>query len=157
MYSVPEIEHANGGLKRLRELGHELNQQDARELHYSRLWTDSGIGIALVARNGTFLLLNNDYAKLLHVPVEMAIGTRWQDYTPEPDLSKDQHLVDQCIAGLLDGYTLPKLYGAPGNYSYVLMRVSAIRNELGELLYFFVTAQDLNRTEMLRMLQELDD
>lgn len=151
------IEYANGGLVRLRQLTEELNNADSTELHYSRLWRDSGLGIAIVASNGTFLSLNKDYAQYLHCPIEMVVGTRWQDYTPEPERSQDQALVDKCLAGLIDGYVLPKRYGKNGNYSYVLLRVHAIRNEKNEFQYFFKTAQDLDHADLLKRLKGINE
>lgn len=152
----PELEHANGGLKRLRQLTDNLNRNDSVELHYSRLWRDSGLGIALVASDGVFMSLNDDYAKLLGVPAEMAVGNKWQDYTPEPYLSKDIALAKRCIEGDLDGYTLPKVYRRHRHQGFCIMRVSAIRDELSSFLYFFVTAQDIDHEQLLKHLKELN-
>lgn len=152
-----EIVRPNGDFDNLKRITEKLNFQDAVEFRYREIWNNAGIGIAIVSASDFFLDINEDYAQILGRPRKQIIGHRWQEFTPEPDLSIDQALVDECLNGKRDAYVLPKRYKTKDGFAYVILRVHLVRGERNQPLYFFVTAQNIgDKEEILKQLRGLN-
>ena len=104
------LQTANGGLERLRQLNELLAREEKVDAVYRHLWSATDLGVALVADEGQFLDCNEAYAQILGRKINDVLGETWQSMTPEPDRSIDQAKVDACLRGESEGYFLLKRY-----------------------------------------------
>lgn len=109
----------------------------------------SAIGIALVTPSGAFMDVNPALCRMLDRDAVSLMGITWQDVTHPDDLSADQGLADELLAGDRDWYRLRKRYLRPdGSQVWGDLSVSAARDASGQLSHF--VAQVLDVTEHVR-------
>ena len=73
----------------------------------------AGIGMALVAPEGTFLDVNPALCAMLDRDAATLMSSTWQQITHPSDLAVDLDLVSDLLAGRRDSYRLRKRYLRP--------------------------------------------
>lgn len=107
-------------------------QHEARELlaaseaMFRQAMNDAPIGMCLVAPTGEFLAVNASLCELLARDEATLQATTWQQMTHPDDVSVDQGLVDDILAGRRDTYRLRKRYLRPdGQVEWVSSSLTA--------------------------------
>lgn len=105
----------------------------------------SSIGAAFVEEGGGILRANAALCKIWGRTLEQVLSLLWPEITPEPDLSKDLHLLGQLRRGEIDCYSLVKRYMLlDGDMRWA--RLTVWRFEIdGNFICYAVTVEDLGR------------
>lgn len=119
----------------------------------------SGVGMALVAPDGSFLEVNDALCAILdRTRAELAAAT-WQELTHPDDVAKDVALVQGMLESQREGYRLAKRYLRPdGTIVHGDLSVACVRGESGALEYFISQIVDVSENwalaERYRLLAE---
>ncbi len=119
----------------------------------------SAIASCLVAPDGAVLWANDAMCALFARTADELGRSTWQQLTHADDLTSDQYLVDDVIAGQRDSYRLRKRYLRPdGSIVWGDLTVSAVRDASDALRVFLSQVVDVTtevaRTERFRVLSE---
>ena len=114
----------------------------------------AAIGMALVAPDGTWLMVNKALCDLLGYDEDVLLKMTFQDITHPDDLEEDLHHVQQVLSGGIDTYQMEKRYfHRNGSTIHVLLSVSLVRDESKAPLFFISQIQNI--TERKQLEQEL--
>ena len=105
-------------------------------------------GVALVAFDGTFVDVNEAYARTVGRSREAMRGLPFAAITHPDDLADDERLAADTAAGRIPGYRLHKRYVRPdGSVVPVLLSVSLVRDDDDVPAHFVVQIVDLTEVE----------
>ena len=108
------------------------------------------IGMALVAPDGRWLMVNRAICEIVGYSEPELLTKTFQDITHPEDLEADLHYVDRMLAGELGEYTMEKRYvQASGEIVWVLLSVSLVHDDAGAPLYFVAQVQDISAQKSL--------
>ena len=136
------------------------------EERFANAFEYAAIGMALVAPEGRWLVVNQALCELVGYPAEELLTKTFQDITHPNDLETDLAYVRQVLAAEIRSYRLEKRYFHKLGYTvWVLLSVSLVRDAHGQPLYFISQIQDITdrkraeetlreREEQLRLITE---
>lgn len=102
------------------------------------VWEHAVAPMCFVSKNGTFLRVNPAMADLLGYTTHELLKFRFHEITHPQDIDADQEMVDACIAGKIDGYSMTKRYITKrGESVWIRLRVDCVKDvTTGELVLF---------------------
>jgi len=131
------------------------DQPDVDALLFESAFNYAAIGMALVAPDGTWLMVNNALCSMLGYSASELTTKTFQDITHPDDLEQDLGYVNQMLAGDIDTYKLEKRYYHKNNSIIdILLSVSMVRNADGSPRLFVSQIQDI--TERKRLEKQLE-
>ena len=121
----------------------EASLRDSQK-RFRRAFEDATIGMALGTPNNTFLDANAAYCRFLGVPREKLVGRPVADFTHPDDIPDAAIRYQRLRSGRSEGYEAEKRYVRPdGTIVTGLLTISAVRDDIGDLLYTIGQVQDI--------------
>ena len=133
-----------------------LLQQQASEARFRALFEQAAVGVAQVALDGTFALVNQRFADITGRNRAELQACSFQQITHPDDLESDLDRVHRVLAGEIATYTMEKRYLRPdGSLVWVHLTVSLVRDAAGAPLHFVSVVEDItDRKQAERTLQD---
>lgn len=111
---------------------------------FRKVFEYAPIGMAIVGLDGAWLDVNNAICDLTGYEKAELLATNFQAITHPEDLENDLALVQQVLNGEIARYHMEKRYiHKLGYVVWVLLSVSAVRNEDGQVRYFISQIKDI--------------
>jgi diguanylate cyclase (GGDEF)-like protein/PAS domain S-box-containing protein len=124
-----------------RQAAHELRDAEER---FRNAFDQAPIGKALVSPDGRFMRVNDALCRITGRSEPDLLATTFQELTHPDDLEPDLAQVHRLLTGESEAYSLEKRYRhADGNYVWILLSVSLVRDEAGAPAYFVSQIQDI--------------
>ena len=115
----------------------ELQVSEAR---FRSAFEYSALGLALVARDGRWLRVNQALCKIVGYTDQELLDRDFQSITYPEDLATDLSLVDRLVAGDIDTYSLEKRYIHKGGHLvWVRLDVSMVRDSTAPQQGYFIS------------------
>ncbi len=119
----------------------------------------SGVGMALVAPDGSFLEVNDALCAMLGRDEAELRAATWQQMTHPDDVAADVALLEEVLTGVRDGYRLTKRYLRPdGTVVHGDLSVVGMRGPGGRVEYLISqvvdTTDEVQLREHLRLLAD---
>jgi hypothetical protein len=115
------------------------------EERFRGTFENAAVGIAHVALDGTWLMVNNRLCEIVGYDQRELLQHRFQDITHKDDLDADLKQVQQLIEGKIPTYSLEKRYiNKRGDTVWVNLTVSMARDREQRPEYFISIIQDIN-------------
>ncbi len=129
------------------------------EQRFRTTFENAAVGIAHVAADGRWLLVNKRFCEILGYSREEMAGKTFQDLTHPEDLATDLILVNRMIAGEIPQYCLEKRYiRKDGSIVWVNLTVSGAKKANGSIDYFISVVEDITkRKEAEARLKDSED
>ena len=126
------------------------------EARYRALLDHAPVGVAHTTLDGKFEYVNGALCRLTGYSAEELYSKRWQDLTHPDDVSRDQQLGEQVVAGKLTDYTIEKRYiRKDGSIVWVNLFRSFVVDEEGRAVQGVSVIIDITeRIESQRLLRE---
>lgn len=103
------------------------------------------VGMAHVALDGSFLLVNPRFCAISGYDAETLIRTGFQQITHPDDLNADELLLARLNAGEVPRYSMEKRYIRPdGAIIWVKLTVAMARDEAGDPEFYIAVIEDLS-------------
>jgi diguanylate cyclase (GGDEF)-like protein/PAS domain S-box-containing protein len=129
-------------------------QDRQRELSEARLaehvalfesaFSNSAIGMALVARDGRWLKVNRELCRILGYSDAELLASDFHRVTHPDDLQNDLAQLNELLEGRRANYNMEKRFlHKNGSVVWTLLSVSMIRDQAGALRYFVSQIQDI--------------
>lgn len=116
-----------------------------REERYRLTQEHSGVGMALVDLDGSWLDVNPAICRLLGRSREQLLATTFQAITYPDDLGADLDEMQALLDGVSDGYTMDKRYLRPdGSVVHAQLHGTIVRDTVGRPRYFVAQVLDLS-------------
>lgn len=116
------------------------------EAKYRSIFESAFIGIARVSLTGKLLKVNHKFAEILGYSQEELTKLTFQEITYPDDLDKDIKLVEDCLKGKINSYSLEKRYiSKNGKNFWSHLDVSLVKDNENKPKYFISTIQDINK------------
>lgn len=110
----------------------------------------ASIGMALVAPDGNWLMVNKALCDLIGYNEEELMELTFQDITHPDDLEQDLQYVNKILSGELETYQMEKRYFHKGGSTiYSLLSVSLVKDEKASPLFFISQIQDITDRKLL--------
>jgi len=120
------------------------------ERRFHSTFASAPIGMAIVSLDGQFLQVNAALADIVGYSIEDLQKKTFQQISYPEDLQIDLVQFEQLRDGLIKNYQLEKRYfHYKGNLIWVLLSVSAVRDEDDKALYFIAQIQDITERKYL--------
>jgi PAS domain S-box-containing protein len=120
------------------------------EERFRRSFEDAAIGVALVALDGRWLMVNNSVCEIVGYSEEELLSKIVPDITHPDDLEQNLEYRRQILAGEIRTYQMEKRYfHKQGHVVWVLLSVSLVRDEDEQPLYFIAQIQDISSRKVL--------
>ena len=102
------------------------------------VWEHSVAPMCFVGRDGAFLRVNPALSDLLGYTTKELEKLKFHEITHPQDIDADLEMVDACLAGKIDGYTMTKRYITKrGESIWIRLRIDVVRDEdTNELMLF---------------------
>jgi len=114
------------------------------------------IGMALVAPDGRWLMVNHSLCKLLGYSEDELTSTTFQAITHIDDLYMDLHYISQLLEGKIDKYKMEKRYIHKLGYTvWTLLSVSLVTGANGAPLYFVTQIIDITERKIAESVREI--
>ena len=150
LIGFPEI--IQGECRRLYGTIQDVTEQKRRE---EALWQSeeafrnnfihAGIGMALVATNGTWLQVNRTLCGMIGYAESELMKLTFQDITHPEDLDNDLILLNEVVEGKREHYQMEKRYfHKKGHIVHVLLSVSVVRNKYQSIKNFISQIIDIS-------------
>ena len=121
------------------EVGRALAEQQ-----FDALFMSSPLAAALVALDGTLVRANESFAIVLGYDREVLEGKTFQEITHPDDVSADEDLVAEVVAGVRQNYQMEKRYlHASGHEVWVDLTVAPVRGPDGAVANFVAHVEDI--------------
>lgn len=142
-------------------LEHKLIQEALRESEerFRTIFDQAAVGIAQIAMNGSFLLVNQRFCQILGY-TQKELQTRiCQDITYAEDLNKDLDYFHQMLSGKIQTHSMEKRYICKDNsIVWVYFTMSLVRESCGEPKCFVAVIEDISeRKRMEKVLRESEE
>lgn len=120
------------------------------ERRFRQALEHSAIGMALVALDGRWQLVNRAMVDLLGYSAAELRDIPFQLMTHPDDLAADLRLVERLLDGEIDSYRLEKRYRhKDGHYLWTLLAVSLVRNDqTGKPDHFIAQVEDIHTRKL---------
>jgi PAS domain S-box-containing protein len=137
-----------------RELKRQVSERtkalQKSEERFRRSFEDAAIGVALVALDGRWLMVNNSVCEIVGYSEEELLSKIVPDITHPDDLDQNLEYRRQILAGEIRTYQMEKRYfHKQGHVVWVLLSVSLVRDEDEQSLYFIAQIQDISSRKVL--------
>ncbi len=110
------------------------------------------IGMALVAPDGKWLMVNKALCDLIGYREEELLKLSFQKITHPDDLNEDLQYVKRMLSGDLETYQMEKRYlHKDGSIIYILLSVSLVRDESNSPLFFISQIQNITERKLLEI------
>jgi diguanylate cyclase (GGDEF)-like protein/PAS domain S-box-containing protein len=114
-------------------------------LRFEATFTHAPVGIAHVALDGGFLLVNPRFCAISGYDADTLIRTGFQQITHPDDLNADEALLARLTAGELPRYAMEKRYvRADGTIIWVKLTVAMARDALGAPEFYVAVIEDMS-------------
>lgn len=130
---------------------------------FSRAWDSSGIGMALVAKDGSWLSVNARLARIVGYSDAELRHMTFQDITHPDDLALDLGELQKVLDGQSEGYEIRKRYfHRDGHTVWIQLNVVKLTDVQGNLECLLSQIQDVTarveaEAELARTLDALED
>lgn len=115
-----------------------------------KIFDNSGIGMALVAPTGQWKRVNSALIRMLGYSEPYLLSIDFQKITHPEDLTTDLQFLQALSAGDIPGYQLEKRYlTASGKYIWILLSVSLVRDDNGNVKYYIAQIQDMDERKAM--------
>lgn len=122
------------------------SQLDRMATRFKATFDQAAVGIAHVAPDGSFLLVNDRFCGIAGHSREALIRGGFQQITHADDLDGDLENVHQLVTGEIVSYVMEKRYvRADGQIVWVNLTVSLVRDTLGVPEFFVAVIEDITR------------
>jgi PAS domain S-box-containing protein len=116
----------------------------ASESRYRGTFENAAIGIAHVAQDGSFLMVNEKLCSIVGYSRGELEQMTFQDITVPEDLSKDLIQRNRLVHGLIPSYTMEQRYfHKDGSVVWVLLSSAVQKDEQGEFEYCISVIRDI--------------
>lgn len=121
----------------------ELALQQSEE-RFRNAFDTAAIGMAIVGLDGRWLEVNGALCRMLGYSEDELMDKTFVDVTHPDDLDLDIEYVQKLLNGDLEHYQMEKRYfHKTGDIIFVLLSVSLVRNEKGEVIHFISQIEDV--------------
>lgn len=112
---------------------------------FQATFSQAPVGIAHVAPDGRFLLVNDQFARICGHSIAVLMQNGFQQITHPDDLASDLANTQRLLSGGDDRYVMEKRYLRPdGSVVWVNLTVALIRDADGESDFFIAVIEDLS-------------
>ncbi|MFY0567365.1 PAS domain S-box protein [Archangium lansingense] len=134
-------------LRRHRRAEEEVQRSEAR---FRATFNQAAVGLAQVALDGRWLLLNQRFCDILGYSAKELLGQRFVDFTHPEDRARDAANVRRLMAGELSSLSCEKRYlRKGGSVVWADLSASLVRDDEGRPLYVLAAIEDINRRKAL--------
>lgn len=138
----PDEEHLSREIDRRQRAEAELRQSEER---FRATFEQAAVGMAHVARDGTWLRVNRRLCRIVGYDRSQLLGMRFQDITHPDDLAAGVARLRRLEEGEIDSYSIEKRYvRKEGDSVWVNLTVSRLPVE-GEEGAFIAVVEDISR------------
>ncbi|QBC44106.1 PAS domain S-box protein [Iodobacter fluviatilis] len=125
------------------QMNYSQKKVQAIEARFRTVFERAGVGIALVAPDGSWISMNEAFCQIVGYSKAELFQLTFQDITYPEDLDADLHLLQQLVADKIDRYQLEKRYiRKNGSTVWVNLVVTKYVGQNGELDYFVSIIKD---------------
>jgi PAS domain S-box-containing protein len=133
-------------LREREEAAHALIESEAR---FRGTFDNAAVGIAHVARDGTWLRVNQRLCDIVGYSREELLQLTFQDITHPDDLERDLHLFDVLMRGEIERYHVEKRYiHKAGHAVWIDLTTALQRDELGSPQYCIPVIVDITERKV---------
>jgi two-component system, cell cycle sensor histidine kinase and response regulator CckA len=116
------------------------------EQQFRATFNQAAVGIAHVALNGKWLLVNEKICEIVGYSREELLNLTFQDITHPDDLDTDLEYIRQILANKIQTYSMEKRYiKKDGDRIWVNLTVSLVRESSREPKYFISVVEDITK------------
>lgn len=109
----------------------------------------ASIGMAMTAANGTFLLVNHAFARMLGYAHADLIAKNMSEITHPDDVAASVDYMRQVISGNLESFQIEKRYlRKNGQVVWAITSASVVRDSAGKPWYLFAQIQDITAKKL---------
>ncbi|WNG57771.1 PAS domain S-box protein [Archangium gephyra] len=120
------------------------------EARFRATFNQAAVGLAQVAMDGRWVLLNSRFCDILGYGERELLGRRFADLTHPEDLARDEAHVRRLLAGELSSFTYEKRYlRQGGGVVWVNLSASLVHDDAGRPLYILTAIEDITRRKTL--------
>lgn len=131
----------------------DIHEQKTKDLELERseerfrqTFNYAKIGMALMAKNGKWIKVNKSLCDIVGYSEEELLKLTFQDITHPGDLMNDLTLLQDLVDGKTETSQLEKRYiHKNGNYIWILLSVSAVKDENNKPIHFVTQVIDITR------------
>lgn len=125
---------------------------EAAERRMEAGFRSSPTGMALCAPDGRYIDVNDAFAQMLQRPREEVVGSPFRRFTHPDDVDENLRWLEQLRAGERDTISAPKRYvAANGDVVEVILSVSAVRTDDGQIVHFFSQMTDVTERRAMEV------
>ena len=136
----------------------DASQIQAAEKQFDALFLSSPLATALVGLDGTLLRANESFAIVIGYDRDVLEGKTFQEITHPDDLSADEDLLAEVVAGTRQHYQMEKRYlHASGHEIWVDLTVAPVRGPDGAVQNFVAHVEDITSRRSMITLDDSDD
>lgn len=122
----------------------------ASESRFRATFEQAAVGMAHVATDGRWLVVNQKLCDIVGYTCEELLGLTFQDITHPDDLDANLDYVRRLLSGEIDTYTIEKRYlKKDGAVVWAELTGSLVRHPSGEPDYFISVVEDITRRKRL--------
>ncbi len=130
----------------------ELAQSEER---FRGIFEQAAVGIALVATNGNWIMVNQKLCNMVGYTREELLALSFQRITHPEDLEDNLNYKDRMLAGEMQNYALEKRYICKDGHSlWVNLSISLVRDEHGQPKFFISVVEDIGARKQAEAEQE---
>lgn len=121
----------------------ELALQQSEE-RFRNAFGTAAVGMAIIGLDGRWLEVNTAICRMLGYTEQELLSKTFFDITHPDDLDLDLKFIKKLLDGELEHYQIEKRYfHKSGEIIFVLLSVSPVRNETGEVIHFVSQVEDI--------------
>lgn len=119
-------------------------------IQFKSAFEDSGIGMAIVGKNGSWIKVNQKLCEILGYNPEQLMCLTFQDITHPEDLNNDLEKFKELQEGKIKGYEMEKRYfRKDGNTIWILLTACGVFSDSGEYIHCISQIQDITARKKL--------
>lgn len=120
------------------------------EERFRAAFENTPIGMDLIALDGKITQVNKAFCEMIGYTAIELISTNFRDLTHADDLPASNVAMQQLLDGIADTVKFEKRYRCKsGDYIWVNVASSVVKNQHGEPLYLIVQAEDITQKKLL--------
>jgi PAS domain S-box-containing protein len=116
------------------------------EQRFRTTFENAAVGIAHVAPNGQWLMVNRRYCEIIGYSAEELAGKTFKDITHPDDMAADLAQRQRVLSGAISNFSIEKRYmRKDGSPIWINLTVGSARKADGTLDYFITVVEDITR------------